>query len=99
MALPTLTCQLSCAFALDVNVGNGPGLLLLPVSHDHDGAGIDGIHDWIVAHPPSSQVSAKSRSAVETRAVISRRCRLVQGCRGRIPLRLQPADHPPHRAS
>src|SRR5437762_10305684 len=59
-ALPTLTCQLSCGVTFAVNVGNGPGLLLLPNSQPNDGGGIfgsDWVHDVIVVEQPPTVVT------------------------------------------
>jgi hypothetical protein len=44
-----------------VNVGNGPGLLLLPKSQPNDGGGIfgsDSVHDVIVVEHPATAVAA-----------------------------------------
>src|SRR5437879_219698 len=59
-ALPTLTCQLSCGVTFAVNVGNGPGLLLLPNSQPNDGGGIFGsdcVHDVSVVEQPPTVVA------------------------------------------
>src|SRR5215475_10422551 len=42
-AFATLACHCSCAVALGVNWGSGPGFLLPPVSQSNEGVGIDGI--------------------------------------------------------
>src|SRR3981189_2013281 len=65
-ALPTLTCQLGCGVTFAVNVGNGPGLLLLPKSQPNDGAGIfgsDSVNDVSVVEQPATIVAAMTVAA------------------------------------
>src|SRR4029453_6617402 len=58
-ALPTCACQLTTADADGFNSGNGPGLFG-SISQRIDGAGMVGIHSFMVAQPESASADTTS---------------------------------------